>query len=123
MHARARGDRGGVTANVAILPTVFTLFFLIIQISLWFHGRSVATAAAHHALEAARVRNGTAGEGQAAGRDFVDQVGGLKGITITVNRGAQTVTVEVDADALTVVPGFQKHINVDLEAPIEQVTP
>jgi len=40
-----------------------------------------------------------------------------------VNRGAQTVTVEVDADALSVVPGFQKHINVDLEAPVEQVTP
>src|SRR6266536_3132627 len=115
MQARARGDRGGVTANVAILPTVFTLFFLIIQISLWYHGRSVATAAAHHALEAARVLDGTGQEGDDAAHQFVDQVGGLDGFTVTAQRGAEDVTVHVEADALSVVPGFQKHITVDLE--------
>jgi hypothetical protein len=123
MHARARGDRGGVTANVAILPTVFTLFFLIIQISLWYHGRSVATAAAHHALESARVLNGTAGDGEAAANQFVGEVGGIDGFTVHAVRGADDVTVHVEADALSVVPLFQKHIVVDLEAPAEEVRP
>ena len=121
MGARARGDRGGIAAGVAVMPTVFTLFFAIIQISLWYHGRSVATAGAHHALEAARAYESTAGAGEAAGEQFIGQVGGLDASTVNVVRGAETVTVTVDADAISVVPGMQKHITIVLEGPVERI--
>lgn len=123
MGARARGDRGGIAAGVAVMPTVFTLFFAIIQVSLWYHGRSVATAAAHHALEAARAYESTAAAGEAAGNEFIGQVGGLDAGQVNVQRGAEVVIVTVDADAITVVPGMQKHIVVELQGPVERIVP
>ena len=122
--APARDDRGGVTASVAVLPMVFTLFFVVIQISLWYHGRSVATAAAHQALEAARAygSNG-AGAGEDAGTEFLTQVGGLDNVKVTVTPQGDEILVTVEADPLTVVPGMNQHITVEMTGPVERIIP
>ena len=69
---RRRDDRGAITASVAVLPAVLMLFFSVVQISLWFYGRSVATTAARHGLDATRVENGSSGEGEATISQYLD---------------------------------------------------
>lgn len=130
MSGPVRDDRGGVTASVAVLPMVFTLFFVVIQVSLWYHGRTVAIATAHHALEAARTyRNadqaGDPGAGVTAGREFLDQVGGIEGgeVFVTLENGGEQMHVVVTAKALTVVPGLEKDIEVELSGPVEKIVP
>lgn len=108
------------------MPMVFTLFFVVIQVMLWFHGRSVATAAAHHALEAARSYEvddrQTAGE--TAGYEFLDQVGGFdERPDVVVDETPDQITVTVTGDPLTVVPGLTKSIEVVLTGPVERVVP
>ncbi|MGH7267545.1 MAG: TadE/TadG family type IV pilus assembly protein [Candidatus Rokuibacteriota bacterium] len=126
MPAPARNDRGAITASVAVMPIVFTLFFVVIQVSLWYHGRSVATAAAHHALEAARSYNvqDRQGAGSAAGQEFLDQVGGFdEDGPPDVQATPEQVTVTVSGDPLSVVPGMTKHIEVTLTGPVERIIP
>jgi hypothetical protein len=126
MRAPVRSDRGAVTASVAVMPMVFTLFFVVIQVMLWFHGRSVATAAAHHALEAARSYDvaDRQGAGEAAGNEFLDQVGGFDADPqVVVEAGPEEVTVTVTGDPLTVVPGMTKEVEVVLTGPVERILP
>ena len=104
-----------------MMPIVFTLFFTVIQVSFWYHGRSVAMATAHHALEAARSYNGTAQDGRNAADEFVDLAGGLDNVQVDVNRGAEEVVITVDAEPVSVVPGLQKHIQVVLTGPVERI--
>jgi hypothetical protein len=126
MPARARSDRGAITASVAVMPMVFTLFFVVIQVSLWYHGRSVALAAAHHALEAARSYQvaDRQGAGEAAGNEFLDQVGGFDADPdVDVQVGPEEITVTVNGSPLTVVPGLQKDVEVVLSGPVERIVP
>ena len=121
MRTRARGDVGAVAASVALMPMVITLFFTVIQVSFWYHGRSVATAAAHHALESARAYNGTEGDGVAAANEFLGIAGGLQNEDVQVQIAGDVVTVTVTADPVSIVPGLQKDISVTLEGPQERI--
>lgn len=104
-----------------MMPIVFTLFFTVIQVSFWYHGRMVAMATAHHALEAARSYNGTAQDGRDAADEFFDLAGGLDDLHIDIQMGAEEVVVTVDAEPVSVVPGLQKHIQVVLRGPVERI--
>ena len=121
MPTRARGDAGAVAASVALMPIVITLFFTVVQVSLWFHGRSVATAAAHQALEASRAYNGTPGDGEAAAADFLGEVGGVDVQDIQVVIAGDVVTVTVQADPVTIVPGLERPVTITLQAPQERI--
>jgi hypothetical protein len=116
-----RGDRGGVSAQVAIVPAAAALLFFTVQVSLWFHARSVATAAAQHGLDATRVEEGSEGAGRSTVNQFVSQVGGFDVESLTVNRGAETATVTIRGQPTVVLPYFSVPINVTLEAPVERV--
>lgn len=116
-----------MSASVAVVPAVATLFFLVIQISLWFYGRSVTTAAAEHGLNAARVHRGAEQgadhrAGEVAVEEFIDQVGGVGSHSVTVDQRGATVTVTIHADPITVLPFFHKPIDVTVEAPLEELT-
>jgi hypothetical protein len=123
MRTLVRDDRGAVAAGVAILPMVLTMFFVVLQVSFWYHGRSVATAAAHHALEAARSYESTAADGEAAAREFLDLAGGLESSQLQVRfvDGGDTVEVTIDAEPVSVVPGLNKSITVTLSGPVERI--
>jgi hypothetical protein len=120
MARSRRDDRGAVTASVAVLPAVLVLFFSVVQISLWFYGRSVATTAARHGLDAARVEDGSSGDGQATINQFLDQVGGFQATGIDVSRGEADATVTVSGNGVSVLPFFDVPITVTLEGPVER---
>jgi hypothetical protein len=118
---RRRDDRGAVSAQVAIVPAVAALFFLAVQVSLWFYARSVATSAAQHGLDAARVVEGSATAGSRTVNQFVDQVGGLDVQGLSVRRGAEDASVTVEGRPVTVLPFFEAPIRVTLTAPVERI--
>jgi hypothetical protein len=110
-----------VTASVAVLPAVLMLFFSVVQISLWFYGRSVATTAARHGLDAARVENGTSGEGAATIDQFLGQVGGFQVDSVDVQRGEAEASVTVEGNAVSVVPFLDVPITVTIDGPVERI--
>jgi hypothetical protein len=104
-----------------VTPAALLLFFVVIQMSLLYYGESVATTAAQHGVDAARVQDSTAAAGRRAVDEFVDQAGGIEVTGVDVDRGADEVTVTVDANPLEVLPGFPFKISATLSAPVEQV--
>jgi TadE-like protein len=117
---RRRDDRGAITASVAVLPAVLMLFFSVVQISLWFYGRSVATTAARHGLDATRVENGSSGDGEATISQFLDQVGGFQADDVDVERGEAEASVTISGHGVSVVPIFDAPITVTVEGPVER---
>jgi hypothetical protein len=105
---------------------VVTLFFLAVQVSLWFYGRSVTTAAAEHGLDAARVYRGPGGSadaaaGQATVDEFYAQVGGVESHTVSVAESGGQVTLTIQAEPINVLPWFSQSIDVTMEAPLEEI--
>ena len=126
MGCRRRDDDGAVSASVAVVPAVVGLFFLAIQVSLWFYGRSGATAAAEHGLDAARVYQGPdggadTGAGRSTVDEFFDQVGGVDSHTVTVDETGGEVVLTIHAEPISVLPFFSRPIDVTVEAPIEDL--
>jgi hypothetical protein len=120
MAHHRRDDRGAISAHVALLPAVLALFFTVMQVSLWYYGQSVATTAARHGLDAARVEHGDASAGAATTREFLDQVGGVRNARVGVQRSAIDVTVTVDAEPITILGLVDVPIRVAVSAPVER---
>jgi Flp pilus assembly protein TadG len=119
--ARVRGDRGAVAVSVVVVPIFMTVLFTVLQIAIWYHGQSVATAAAQHGLDAARVPSGTTAAGEATVQQFVDQVGGLGVTDVVVERSAEEVSVTVRGEVQSLVPFFSVPVSVTLDAPVERI--
>lgn len=109
-----------MAANVWMVQVAVLVLFAVVQVALWYYGRAVATAAAQHGLDAARVADGSAGAGEATAREFLDQTGGLDARSVVVSRGATDVSVRVDGGVDTVVPFFSIPVSVTLSAPVER---
>lgn len=121
-----RDDAGAASVNVAVVPMVVTLFFLAVQVSLWFYGRQVTTAAAEHGLDAARVYRGPgggadAGAGQATVDEFYAQVGGVESHSVTIAEAGGQITLTIHAEPISVLPWFDPAIDVTMEAPREEI--
>jgi hypothetical protein len=105
---------------------VLTLFFLAIQVSLWFYGRQVTTAAAEHGLDAARVYRGPGGGADAdAGRatvdEFYDQIGGVESHSVAIDEAGGQVRLTIHAQPISVLPWLDRPIDVTMEAPLEEL--
>ena len=98
MRARVVGERGGSNALAAVLlvPVVMLAILGTLQAGIWYHGRQTALRAAQSAAEAERVLQPEAGAGQLAA-DTVGRQGGLEDMSVSVSRGATTVTVVLSA--------------------------
>lgn len=110
LRARLRGERGSVTLETAVVfPVVLMLFFGIIQGALYYHAVDVARHAAQSAVTVASARDGSAGAGQAAAESFLAQVGTgtLSGVSIAVDRTAETATATVKGNAVSLVPALE----------------
>ena len=114
-------DRGEIAANTAIFVLVILLLFVVLQFGLWFYGREVAAAAAQHAVDAARVENGSAAMGEATANQYLGQVGGLPDATVSVTRTSETVTATVHGQAVSIVGFIDPPITVTVTAPVERV--
>jgi hypothetical protein len=114
-------DRGEVASNTIAAAAVLGLFFLVVQIGLWFNAQAVAEGAANNALDTARVENGTAADGVATAEQFLGQVGSLQNAQVRVDRGEETVVVTVTGSAWSPQPFFDPPITVRMSAPVERV--
>ena len=121
LRSRRWDDRGEVAANAAVFAAVVLLVFFCVQFGLWFHGRQVAASAAQHAVDAARVEQGTAAAGEATGYEYLDQVGGIDPATVTVSRTADTVTATVSGDPPSILGFFHVGVTVTVTGPVERI--
>jgi Flp pilus assembly protein TadG len=114
-------DRGEIAANTAVFTAVVLLVFFSVQFGMWFHGRQVASSAAQHAVDAARVEHGSAAAGEATGHEYLDQVGGLDTATVAVDRSADTVTATVTGDPPSILGFFHVGVTVTVTGPVERI--
>ncbi|MEU4252473.1 TadE/TadG family type IV pilus assembly protein [Amycolatopsis sp. NPDC026612] len=120
------GERGAVTAELVIATPLLLLALLaIIQFALWSHATHVAQAAAAEALAAARVQNGTATAGRAAGQQMLDELaqGPLRSSQIDVVRTETSVSASVQGEAVAVLPGMHLHVHAEAAGEVERFVP
>lgn len=100
------------------------LLLVIVQVALYFHLRAVAVTAARHGLDQVRVTEGTPERGVDAAEEFLDQGGSnLEAASVTAARTAESSSVTVEGNVVSVVPGLVLHVDVTVEAPTERLTP
>lgn len=121
---RGRGASGLATVEfVLILPVVFAIIMLAIQVGMWAHAAHVVTAAAQEGARAARAEDGSAATGDARARAMVDKVGSVDGVEVSSGRGADTARVEVRGVAVAVIPGVALPVRGVSEGPVERYRP
>jgi Flp pilus assembly protein TadG len=119
-----RADQRGLSASTqfaAIFPALMLLMLGLIQAGIWLHARNVAAEAANAAADVARSYDGDAGAARRAA-DRVARVGGLREVTIDVDRTATVVEVTLTARAPTIFDLGLGRISETATAPLERVT-
>ncbi|MEV4461264.1 TadE/TadG family type IV pilus assembly protein [Microbispora sp. NPDC049633] len=106
---RRKGERGATVIELAMLmPVVLAVVLLIVQVTLWFHGRQVADAAAREGARVARAGGSDgwqeAAEGKA--RQIVQAIGPqlLKNAQAKAWEQGDQRGVEITGSAVQVVP-------------------
>lgn len=122
MPSPDRDERGlSESTQWSILFSLLMLLTLgIIQGGIHLHGRNVAQRAATAAVDAARGSFGTTAEAQQIALGIA-QSGGLNGVTIRINRGANTVTADVTGRAPAILDVVSL-IHETASAPTERVS-
>jgi Flp pilus assembly protein TadG len=119
----ARDERGlSESVQWAVLwPALMLVTLGIIQAGIFLHGRNVAQRAVTAAVDAARGSYGTPAEAQHLA-EAIASSGGLRNISVRVQRTGTTVTAEVSAHAPMIFDLNLGRINETATAPVERVT-
>src|SRR5690606_9567354 len=107
-------------------PVLMTVLLTVVQVALWFYGRALATSAAQHGLDAARIAEGSAADGEATIAAFGEQTGGPARTEDDVDRGPATVAGRVrgggvEGEVVQVVPFIDVPVRVTVHGPVERV--
>jgi hypothetical protein len=121
------GERGGaVNVQVAILFSLLLITFMtLLQAGLFFYGRDLALSAARSGVDLGRTY-GTVDAG--AAQNHAQSVLATNAHGVLTNPSAAavangaTMTVTVDADVLTLVPGLSMHVTEASTGAVEQLT-
>jgi Flp pilus assembly protein TadG len=116
------GDRGSVSAELAIAtPLLLLMLLLIVQFAVWSHATHIAQAAASQGLAAARVQNGTSAAGTAQAQQLLDELarGPLTNSQVAVQRSPTTASVEITGQAASVIPFLHLPVHADAAGPVE----
>lgn len=122
-RGRRRADDGYTVLEAAlVLPVMVFLTMLVIQYALLWHGRHVAEAAAREGLRASSAYRSTPSAGQAAAADYLRQVAPnlLQRPSVTASGTAESVTVSVRADVLSLLGFAQLSVTETATGPVEQ---
>ncbi len=123
-RGRCRGDHGDVVPLVVVTPIMVFMVMLAIQMGLYFHARSVMSAAAQDAARAAQHEDGTEADGYAAANQILAGSESLLiGETTTVDQGPTEVTVNITAEVTSLVPFFTADLSVEASGPRESFRP
>ena len=102
---RCRGERGDVTPMVIMTPIAVFLIMWVIQMGLYFHARTVMTAAAQDGARAAQIENATVADAAAAANQILaDSQNLLFNENVAVTTNVNEVTVTVTAEIQNVLP-------------------
>jgi Flp pilus assembly protein TadG len=123
VQVRARDERGlSESVQWAVLWPVLMLMTLgIIQAGIFLHGRNVAQRAATAAVDTARGSYGSVADAQLLATNIANS-GGLKNISVRVQRTGMAVTADVSASAPMIFNLRLGRINETATAPLERVT-
>ena len=119
----ARDERGlSESVQWALLwPLLMLLTLGIIQAGIFLHGRNVAQRAATAAVDAARASYGSAAYAEQLGATIAGS-GGLRSISVQVQRTGSTVTADVSAYPPMIFDLELGRIDETAAAPLERVT-
>jgi hypothetical protein len=107
-----------------VLPLAMALLLVLVQAAVYFHSQAVATTAAHKAVDAARLVDGTELEGTHDAQEFLAQnADGLQDRDVVVRRAGDVATATVSGRVVSVLFGVPLHLTVVVSAPIEQAAP
>lgn len=129
---RLRGDDGAATTELVIIAPVFLfMILLIVQLGLYFHAISVASAAAQEGAHDASLLDATVADGEETARDLVQTLAPrlLAGATVDgrlVDGGDSVrMTVTGDVSQVVTIPGVDLGISVNesAETPVEDFRP
>ncbi|MFJ9174933.1 TadE family protein [Streptomyces sp. NPDC102360] len=120
-----REDRGAASMQlVLVTPALMLTALLIVQLALTWHARHIAEFAAQRGLAAARVEDGSAGDGDAQARHSLDALGSrvLNGPSVAVTRTSAHTVVRVNGTVMAVVPGLHLHASGTASGATEKIT-
>jgi Flp pilus assembly protein TadG len=123
VQVKARDERGlSESVQWAVLwPALMLLTLGIIQAGIFLHGRNVAQRAATAAVDAARGSYGSAAEAEHLAANIASS-GGLKNISVRVQRTGTTVSADVSASSPMIFDLQLGRIIETAAAPMERVT-
>lgn len=105
------------------MPVLILLVLLPVQVGLWWHAKQAAETAAEEALDAAQVDGATAADGQGGANAILGSAGNLRDVTVTVDRGPETVTVEIHGTlGFSIFPGAWT-VTAQASGPVERFVP
>ena len=121
------GERGSaVNVQVAVLFSLILIAFMtLLQAGLFFYGRDLALSAARSGVDTGRTY-GTVDAG--AAQDHARTVLGAHAHGVLTNPSAAatangaTMTVTVDAEVVTLMPGLSMHVSESSTGAIEQLS-
>ncbi|GAA2110214.1 TadE/TadG family type IV pilus assembly protein [Streptomyces synnematoformans] len=124
---RLRSDRGAASTQlVLVFPALLLIALLVVQFALVWHARHIAQHAAQRGLAAARVKDGTAADGQAQARRSLAALGSrvLTDPSAKAQRTTARTTVRVQGTVIRVlpVPGLALHASGTASGPTERLT-
>lgn len=121
---RAREEQGAVALEAAVIaPAALIATFALTQVALVAHAGQLAAAAAREGARAAAVENSTTAAGITAAHSFVADSGDrLSNPRITGSRTAESATITVSGQALSLVPFIDPQVTKSATLPVERVT-
>lgn len=125
MTWRRRLEEGQASEAVIILPVVLGVVFLILQVGIWAHARSVGMYSAREGATAAAAYQSPQSADSVARSYLAHNADGtLRNYSVTSTRSDNAVTVTVRGQALSLIPLVQlPAITQTVTVPIEKYVP
>lgn len=106
----ARFEAGSAAVELAVLaPLVLLVLLTVVQAGLWWHTRTICSAAAQQGVQVARTLHGTTADAQSAAETFLAEDTGLvtqPRVSAQVTGTRVSVRVTGDPPRLLPVPGL-----------------
>jgi len=117
------GERGFSSSLewAMLMPVVLALVFIIIQVGLMAHGRTVAFNAAAAAAEEASVVRASPAAGTAVAQRLAAQ-GGLVDVQVSISGGTSAVTARVTGRVPSLIDHGHAQISEQVTRPRERLT-
>jgi hypothetical protein len=121
---RLIGDRGALAVELVAAFAIWIVVMLyLVQFTLWWHAKATLDTAAQQAVTAASLTNAAPNAGYDAANSILSQTGHLSSVSITVNRGSDTVSVDLTGTSPALVPFGSRQVRAHAEAPLERFVP